>query len=246
MFGHLTAGRYALRIQTGTPGLHHAVKEFIYRKIRCNPVVERVQTRLRRREGAFFHEIGLVVPATVGDIIIDGGANVGMMTSKFARTGATVHAFEPNPVCYGILRKRFAMQPSVHVHHLGLMDKECTLSLSTPVAHNGFDSIEVTVASSFVAETFDALTTEDQVKCIDASEFVLSLGKPVALLKLDIEGAEIAVLNRLMDTGAIDQVKFTVVETHERFSREQAEQTEILRERIEATGLSERVRLDWI
>lgn len=218
----------------------------VYRTIRFNPVVERAQYQLRRKDGVFFDEIDLFVPATLGDVIIDGGANVGAITSKCARTGATVHAFEPNPVCYGILRRRFAFQPNVHIHNQGLMDKNCTLTLSTPIAHKGYDTIDTTVAASFVADTYDAPVTQEQIECIDISDFVQSMGKPIALLKLDIEGAEVAVINRLIETGAINQIKFAVVETHERFSAEQARQTENLRERLKANDLTKKVRLDWI
>ncbi len=68
-----------------------------------------------------------------------------------------------------------------------------------------------------MAQQYDVDVTQERIKCIDVSEFVRSLGKPIALLKLDIEGAEVAVINRLVDTGATDRIRFTVVETDERF-----------------------------
>ena len=202
--------------------------------------------RFVERTGFRSDEIDLFVPATVGDVIIDAGANVGAITSKCARTGATVHAFEPNPVCYRILKWRFAAQPNVRIYNLGLMDRDCTLTLSTPVPHRQYDSIDTTVAASFVAEKFDAEVTKEQVKCIDIAEFVRGVGKPIALLKMDIEGAEIATINRLLDTGTIDQIKMAVVETHERFSPELAHETETLRQRLKKEGYSDRVRLDWL
>ncbi|WP_373486781.1 FkbM family methyltransferase [Blastomonas sp.] len=218
----------------------------MYRAIRFNPVVERTTNSLRRSATLNFDAIDLFVPISPGDIVIDGGANVGLVTSKAVRAGATVHAFEPNSVCFDILRKRFALHPNVHLHNKGLMDRDCTLTLSTPVAHREFDSIDTTVAASFVAESFDAPVTTETVTCIDISEFIMSLDKPVAVLKLDIEGAEIGAINRLIDTGAIDRIKFAVVETHERFSDELARQTEELKARLAELGLNDKVRLDWI
>jgi len=217
-----------------------------YRAVRFNPIVERLQNSIRKQRGVYFDAIDQFVEASVGDVIIDGGANVGVITSKCARTGATVHAFEPNPVCYRILKRRFAAQPNVTIHNKGLMDRNCTLTLSTPVPHAQFDGIQTTVAASFVAEDFGVNVTRDQIECVDIAEFINVLGKQVALLQLDIEGAEIAALNRLLDTGTIDRVKFAVVETHERFSEEQARQTDALRQRLAERGLSDRVRLDWI
>jgi hypothetical protein len=66
------------------------------------------------------------------------------------------------------------------------------------------------------------------------------------LLKLDIEGAEIRVLNHLMDTGAIELVELTVVETHEDQIPSLIAQTNELRSRIQKSGYASRIRLDWI
>ena len=38
-----------------------------------------------------------------GDLAIDCGANVGHVTAALARTGAEVHAFEPNPQAFSAL-----------------------------------------------------------------------------------------------------------------------------------------------
>ena len=45
---------------------------------------------------------------------------------------ATVHAFEPNPVCFEILKKRFSRLPNVRIYNQGVMDKPGSLTLSTP------------------------------------------------------------------------------------------------------------------
>jgi hypothetical protein len=68
----------------------------------------------------------------------------------------------------------------------------------------------------------------------------------VRLAKIDIEGAEIGVVNRLIDSGVIDRIDHLVVETHERQQPALAEPTEALRRRIEREGLAGKVRLDWI
>jgi FkbM family methyltransferase len=218
-------------------------RKSIYRAIRYSPLTERVQNRLRRESGISFSEIGLFVPAVPNDVVIDAGANVGDVTSRCARTGATVHAFEPNPLCHAILKRRFARLSNVTVHHAGVMDRRCSLALSTPKAHDDYDAVDMTVGASFVVKEDDGEMA--QVECVDLAEFIQSLGR-VALLKMDIEGAEIPVLNHLLDTGMIDRVGVTVVETHERLSAELAVATAKLRERIAASALTDRVRLDWI
>ena len=83
------------------------------------------------------------------------------------------------------------------------------------------------------------------MSCIDLSAFITSLGK-VRLLKLDIEGAEVRVLNHLMDTGAIELIELTVVETHENQIPSLIPQTDELRSRIKKSKYASRIRLDWI
>src|SRR5688500_6473496 len=41
------------------------------------------------------------------DIAIDCGANIGHYTAIMARSGATVYAFEPNPIAFNVLSEKF-------------------------------------------------------------------------------------------------------------------------------------------
>jgi FkbM family methyltransferase len=88
--------------------------------------------------------------------------------------------------------------------------------------------------------------TETQVECVDLDAFIRHLKKRVRLLKLDIEGSEIAVLNRLLDSGTIDLIDLVVAETHDKWIPSLFEGTDTLRHRIEAAGLSDKIRLDWV
>jgi FkbM family methyltransferase len=87
---------------------------------------------------------------------------------------------------------------------------------------------------------------ETQVQCIDLSEFIFSLQRRIRFLKLDIEGSEIPVLHKLIDTGAIRSIDLVGVETHERLSPRLKDETNALRERIRSEDLGNRIRLDWL
>jgi FkbM family methyltransferase len=215
------------------------------RAARRNPLVERVQCALRRETGVSFPEIELFVPCGPDDIIIDAGANVGDITSRCARTGATVHAFEPNPHCYALLTKRFSYMPNVKLHNAGVMDRSCSLVLESGKPYDDYDVFDTSLSSSFFSTKTGELD-QMEVDCIDLAAFIKALGKPVALLKMDIEASEIPVLNHLIDTSVIDLVGIVIVETHERLSPEIARQTAELRHRIAHAELEQRVRLDWI
>ena len=230
--------------------MHEAtgLKLKLRRALRYNGVVERFVASARHSRQIAFPEIDLVLDVDPGDLVIDCGANVGDMTSRFARTGATVHAFEPNPMCFAILQKRFGGMSNVVLHNKGAMAEPGVLPLRIPKI-DGMDAVHSTVASSFLDDNVNPLHENERIvdiECVDFPAFVEALGRPVKLLKMDIEGAEIAVLNAMLDRGTMEKVAFSVVETHERFSPEQARDTEALRQRIDAAGLGARVRLDWV
>lgn len=221
------------------------LNKFVRRSIRYNGVVERIQQRIRLDPTLHLAPIGLTITIGSGDVLIDCGANVGDVTSSFARTGATVYAFEPDPLCFSVLRKRFSLTPNVTCFHKGVMDRNCSLVLNSLNAHDRWDDLESTVASSFVQEGRSG-ARQTEVECIDLSEFVASLRKPVRVLKIDIEGAEIAVVNRLIDTRAMDMIDLAIVETHETQQPDLLEATNALRDRINTSGYQAKFRLDWI
>jgi FkbM family methyltransferase len=216
------------------------------RIVRYHPVTESVVRLIKKGPTLNLPGIDLITEANPGDIIIDCGANVGDLSTLFVRTGAMVHAFEPNPQCYRILSRRFSLTPNIKCHPFGVMDRESSFMLSTPKAHDQYDGLDVTVGSSFVV-FHEARESDDvEVKCIDLAAFIKQLDSRIKLLKIDIEGAEIEVSNHLLDLGLEDRIDLMLVETHERLSADLAVATEKLRKRIDAAGLTERIRLDWL
>lgn len=220
----------------------------IYRQIRYHPLVENAQYFLRRDPILRIPSINLEFQCDPGELIVDCGANVGDVTSLFARAGATVYAFEPNSLCFSILERRFSLMPRVRCFHLGVMDRKATLTLNTPKAHGVWDALESTISSTFIPEgmQLDSGTIQrNDVECIDLNEFILSLSSRIRLLKLDIEGSEIPVLNHLIDRGTMELIDLAVVETHEKQMPHLLRATEQLRERIKTEGLEQKIRLDW-
>jgi 16S rRNA A1518/A1519 N6-dimethyltransferase RsmA/KsgA/DIM1 with predicted DNA glycosylase/AP lyase activity len=51
---------------------------------------------------------GVVAMLRPGDVVVDCGANRGDVTEALAGSGATVHAFEPDPYNLARLQERFA------------------------------------------------------------------------------------------------------------------------------------------
>jgi hypothetical protein len=81
------------------------------------------------------------------------------------------------------------------------------------------------------------------VEQIDFPAFIKALPCRVAILKMDIEGAEVPILERLLDTGLIERFDYVFAETHERVIPELVERTMALRARIASLH---NINLDWI
>ena len=222
------------------------LKKMIHRTVRWNPLVERAQQMVRMSPALRLEAIDLRVEINPDDVLIDCGANIGAITSKFARTGARVYAFEPNPLCFSILSRRFSMTPNVTCFNKGVMDKNCTLELVTPKTHGKWDEFDTSTGSTVMLSQLPAGTCKTSVECIDLSEFIFFLNQRVRFLKLDIEGSEICVINGLIDTNAIDRVDLVLAETHERQLPFLREDTDRMKQRILDSGLQAKIRLDWI
>ena len=153
-----------------------------------------------------------------GELALDCGAHVGNVTEALAARGAEIYAFEPNPHAFAVLEERFAAMPAVHCRQqaVSVTDGRAALylharSAESPVAWASGSSL-IATKGNVDPETFV------DVETVDLDAFLASLARPVALLKLDIEGMELPVLRRLAETGRIGAIRHVLVEMHDRAS----------------------------
>jgi FkbM family methyltransferase len=123
-----------------------------------------------------------------GQTVVDIGANIGYFTAHLARAvgpAGTVHAFEPAPANLALLRHNLALnqldQVVVHPVALGEQPGEATLHLSdfNGGMHRLYDSV-----------CCEGEAVSVPVQCLDD----LFAPGSVALIKIDVEGYEQAVL----------------------------------------------------
>lgn len=191
-------------------------------------------------------QLDLELSTEPSDTLVDCGANVGQVTSQFALTGAQVHSFEPNPLCYRTLCERFRLVRNVTIHNAGVMDKNQTLRFRVPLQMPEMNW-ETSVAGSFhfYEDDDESQYQTYEVPCIDLNAWILARPDRIKVLKLDIEGSEIAVINKLIDTGTVAKIDLIACETHDAMIPDLADATAALRERVKREGLGDRVRLDW-
>lgn len=156
-----------------------------------------------------------------GDVCLDLGANMGTYTEKLAATGAEVHAYEPDPYCFAALQTRFAGRPNVHLHNQAVSGSAGSFVLRRA---KGFDQDpDMLSQSSSIAIRDDKLFDESNsviVETVAFADVVKGLQRPVALVKMDIEGAEFSILDTILADEAAGRpplpIKVLYMETHER------------------------------
>jgi len=141
--------------------------------------------------------------------IIDCGANIGMATLFFKALypAASITAVEPAPMTFERLRQNVARN---HLHDVMLVNAALAEREGlVPMQDEGKPGslIATTTGSSAGAGTVPAITLSSLLE------------RPADFVKLDIEGAEYAVVRELVASGRIRQVREMILEFHDADTR---------------------------
>ncbi len=175
-------------------------------------------------EAVLYRAISMVKDFTCA---IDGGANIGDWLAIMARRFACVHAFEPNAELHGGLLDRFGSQRHVTVHNAALWsDSKTSVRMVTatdrPETHR---SAWCEVGGDIPTATIDGLSLP---YC--------------GLIKLDVEGAEMAAL-----TGAVNTIRrckpVVVVECSPKIAKRRGLSVDMPAHYLERMGAQEFFRL---
>ena len=139
---------------------------------------------------------------TPGELVIDAGANIGYMSVLAATAGADVIAFEPNPELLPILRQNLGARGEVRPVALGARRHLAALIPPDPSAHN--------TGLGRLGSGTDEGTVPVQVETLDAELD----GRSVAVLKIDVEGAEQAVLDGAAQSLRDRRLRHIIFEDH--------------------------------
>ncbi len=138
------------------------------------------------------------------------------MTAKLAANGATVHAYEPEPDTFALLAERFAGQAHVHLNNAAVADFDGEADLILPASF----SSSPRSASKAASIAHDRYRTDGHqsrtIKVRDIRRILADLPQAPSLIKMDIEGAELDVLDALRAEGLLTPKTALFVETHER------------------------------
>ncbi len=187
-----------------------------------------------------------------GDVAVDCGANIGLYTVLLAQTGAEVYAFEPNPAAYAALVKATAEFSNVRALHAALTDVASPIKLFLHKWDEADPLYWSTGSSILDSKRNVSKDNFIMVEGIPLAKFIRDLGgRKIRLLKMDIEGAEIAVLNHLLDEGLQSFITEAFIEIHDKRVPELVEPMRKLRARFAAAGWqvtdlnAKHLRLSW-
>ena len=182
---------------------------------------------------------------TKDDIVIDLGANIGLVSHLMAKTGATVIAFEPNIDALNklnLIGKKFN-NLEIKPVAAGVRNRKCKLFL-----HKDLSNDELDLTQSSTLNNKKPNVSKDKfinIEEINFAEYLNDLNKKVELIKVDIEGYEIELINDLIDKGALNNVGKVYLETHEVSFIDLEEPTKLLKKRIKNNGLESKFFYDW-
>ncbi len=194
---------------------------------------------------------------TPDDIAIDCGANVGKFTVKMAESGARVLAYEPDENLMPRLNKLSDQYPNLTVYNSAVGVASGTVKLfrspyydSNPIS----ESIKNTIVPTAKTRSTDGGWREmddknfSEVELVNLIELLQNLirenGK-VSLLKLDVEGAELEILEEMLRLDLFDNIDFTVAEMHGFRIPETKARIAALKKGIRQKWPIERVNFDW-
>jgi FkbM family methyltransferase len=136
-----------------------------------------------------------------------------------------VHTFEANPTSYNLFKGHFHQLTPYVIHHNKAIcdyDGTITVNIETPPGEGetgmGSTVIAMDERSATGGSPAEFYKTTAEVPCIDLSTFIQNNFTPddVIVIKMDIEGAEYSVLEKMIKDGTLKWVNFIAVEWHSR------------------------------
>lgn len=165
-------------------------------------------------------------------VVLDLGGHEGQWASDlYSRYRCTIHIFEPVSAYAQAIEQRFRKNEDIIVHQLGLGARART------------ETIHVCGASSSL---YKKKSVSEQVEIVDVAQWLAdNIERPIDLMKINIEGGEYELLERLIEAGLIDSFGDIQVQFHN-FAPDADARMEAIQQNLAATHtLTYQYRYVW-
>lgn len=147
----------------------------------------------------YSEELRLTYPLSPSSLVVDAGGYKGDWAAEISRRyGCEVHVFEPVGEYHRRIVERFARNTQIVVHHAGLSNEDCSVEFGIQNDSTG---------------RFATAEERERVRLLDAALVVAGMGD-IDLMKLNIEGSEFPVVERLISSDMIGRVRDLQVQWH--------------------------------
>jgi FkbM family methyltransferase len=199
--------------------------------------------RLRMHTKADFEAVFAKLPPN--PVIVDLGANDALFVPELVLSNAAeIHAVEPDPAIFELLRKSVASLKNVFLYNAAIGATDGWVEFYRAAQFDPQDPVK----HSMMASTFKhpdvnvvAPLTLPQIGILTLLE---KIGKPVDLMKVDIEGAEVPMLETLLSSPLAQNISIMLVETHEHMFPELVDRTHAIRKRVNALS-GPQIDMNW-
>lgn len=134
-------------------------------------------------------------------VVIDGGGYVGgWSTDIYNKYKCNIYIFEPVKYYFDLLTKKFIENDKVHVYHVGLSNSNKDIDISI---------------SSDSSSVYNKNGKMENIKLVDIKSFLgdLDIDK-VDLMKLNVEGEEYNILDRMIETDMVKDFDNLQIQFH--------------------------------
>jgi FkbM family methyltransferase len=155
-------------------------------------------------------------------VVLDVGGYEGQWSSDiYARYRCKIHIFEPVPSYADFIEKRFSRNPDIQLHRCGL------------AAQAGEVAFAVDGASSSAYLTSVFTTQRVQMRAVEDFFSSMKLDR-MDLMKINIEGAEYDLLDRMLELGLHQRVRDIQIQFHH-FVPQAEKRAQDIAQRLSAT-----------
>lgn len=157
--------------------------------------------------------LNIIGGLTDSDHVIDLGANVGIASRVFAKTGAKVIAIEPNPFAFNKLHHNTKKLKNISVLQGAVtVDETREVELYLHESHS-LDPVKFSSGGSLMRSKPNINKNETiMVKAFDLRKIIQNY--KIHILKIDIEGYEVELIPWLIKKRVIERVNFIFLELH--------------------------------